>query len=58
MIASVINSSCFNKDTGTMLLGTTKLFEWRLVQDETIKVTGEQQSSVARDYLTQFKRGL
>lgn len=58
MIASAINSSCFNKDNGTMLLGTTKLFEWRLEQDETIKVTGEQQSAVARDYLTQFKRGL
>lgn len=33
MIANNINSEFFCKETGTMLLGTTKIFKWSLKED-------------------------
>jgi hypothetical protein len=41
MIANFINSSFFCKESGTMVLATTKIFRWNLKADKTMSVIGE-----------------
>lgn len=41
MIANFINSSFFCKESGTMILATTKIFRWNLKADKTMSVIGE-----------------
>lgn len=58
MQASFVNSSYFCKNTGTMLLGTSKIFKWHLKEDKATRIMIEQQHAVARDYLAQYRKGL
>lgn len=51
MIAREINTHCFNKEQGTFIMATTKLFTWQLSEDAAMRVESEQQHTVARDFL-------
>jgi WD40 repeat protein len=53
-----INASFFCRQSATMLLATSRVLVWSLKEDTTKKVEIEQQEAVAKDFLTQFRKGL
>lgn len=53
-----INASFFCRQSTTMLLATNRVLLWSLKEDTTKKVEIEQQEAVAKDFLTQFRKGL
>lgn len=42
MIANTINSSFFEKESGTMLMATTKIFKWDMKENVAMKVISQQ----------------
>jgi WD40 repeat protein len=53
-----INSAYFCSHTATLLLATSKIFKWNLKEDPETRILIEQQHAVARDYLSQYRKGL
>jgi len=54
--ANFVNSMYFCKQTGSLLLGTSKVFKWVLKEDKATRITIEQQHTVAKDYLAQYRK--
>jgi hypothetical protein len=51
MQANCINTSFFSKDSGVLLLATSKIFRWNVLEDKKSRISIEQQHTVAQDFL-------
>lgn len=58
MSQKIISTSYFYQAIGRVLMATTKIFNYDLAVDQTVKIKTDQMNGVARDYLRQFLKQL